>query len=88
MYTKYGYILAKKTTTLKMCRKGAYGKEHGFTFVSKCKAFCMDCQKTADSNKEKKSETGQKNDVVSGVNKIMRGVSQVIKESPNKKETD
>ena len=42
MYTKYGYILAKKTTTLKMCRKGAYGKEHGFTFVSKCKAFFME----------------------------------------------
>jgi len=52
------------------------------------KALCMDCQKTVASNKEKKSETGQKIDVVSSVNKIMRGVSQVIKERPVKKETD
>ena len=42
MHKKYGCILAKKTTTLKIRRKGVYGKEHGFTFVSKCKAFFME----------------------------------------------
>ena len=52
------------------------------------KALCMECQSTVDPKKEKKSETGQKNDVVSSVSKIMRGVSQVIKERPIKKEAD
>jgi hypothetical protein len=48
----------------------------------------MDCQKTFASNKGKNSETEQELDLVSGVKKIMRGVSHVIKEMPIKKETD
>ncbi len=50
--------------------------------------LCMECQRTVKPKKEKKNAMGQKNDVVSGVNKIIRGVSQVIKESSIKKETN
>jgi len=52
------------------------------------KPLCMEHQKTFASKKGTNSETEHKLDVLSGVNKIMRGVSQVIKERTIKKETD
>jgi len=52
------------------------------------KPFAWIAKRQLILTKEKKSETGQKIDVVSGVNKIMQGVSQVIKERTIKKETD
>ncbi len=70
------------------CKKTISKGVFNYSMKNYGKALCMDCQKTDDSNKGKKSETGQKIDVVSSVNKIMRGVSQVIKERPIKKETD
>jgi hypothetical protein len=45
-------------------------------------------QKYASSCNEKKSEPEQNIDVISGVTKIMRGVSHVIKEKTVKNETD
>ncbi|MCW4023203.1 MAG: phospholipase D-like domain-containing protein [archaeon] len=48
----------------------------------------MDCQKNFSSQKGKRREKEPEIDVVYGVNKIVRGVSHIIKERAVKKETD
>jgi len=48
----------------------------------------MDCQKKFSSNKGKYVQKKQELDLVSGVNKVMRGVSHIIKERSVKKETN
>lgn len=52
------------------------------------KALCMDCQKNFSPQKGKRREKEPEIDVVSGVNKIVRGVSHIIKERAVKNETD
>jgi len=71
-----------------VCKKPISEKVFFYSKNHYGKPLCMYHQKAADSYQEKTSKPEQKLDVISGVNKIVRGVSQVIKERNIKKETD
>ena len=70
------------------CKKPISKNVFSYSMDHYGKPICMDCQKTFASHKGKNRETNQELDLVSGVNKFMRGVSHIIKERSVKKETD
>ena len=70
-----------------ICKKPISDRVFFYSKKKYGKALCMQHQKSSVPQKTK-NEPKQKLNVVSGVQKIMKGVSQVIKEIPIKKETD
>ena len=71
-----------------ICEKPISEKEFFYSKQHFCRSLCRYHQTTIASNQGEKSASEQKLDVVSGVNKIMRGVSHMIKERAIKNETD
>jgi hypothetical protein len=83
------------------CRQTISLAEYGYSTKHFGKALCRNCQtvKRDDlshgssitrtiSSKQRQPKEEQEIDVVAGVQKIMRGVTQVIKEASVKKETN
>lgn len=70
------------------CKRSISKNVFSYSMNNYGKALCMDCQKSHSTKKRNYNEKEPEHDLVSGVSKIARGFSQVLKERTVKKETD
>lgn len=71
-----------------ICKQTITENVYRFSMNKYGKALCMEHQKALSTLKTKPQKEETELNLISGVQKIIRGVSQVIKEAPIKKETD